>query len=152
MLTKGVFDDKDIEYMGLADDFFRISVFAANLKISPIIKKDSNGNNKVEISYDFYDLFDLMTYQVLLILVNGENKIGLCPYCNTFFVSNRKKTFCTSSHANLMSRNRRVIEKRICNQCGVVFQPTHRKQEYCSLRCKKRSQYLRAKMKGVKEE
>jgi hypothetical protein len=74
--------------------------------------------------------------------------MGLCPYCNTFFESDRKKIYCCKSHANMMSANKssKTFEKvKYCIVCSEPFEPKHQKQKYCTVKCKRKADNQRAK-------
>lgn len=114
------------------------------------ITKDEKGNRKIFLSYEFDEIFDLAKHQLYIYTMSKKNEkyIGLCPYCNTFFESDRKKIYCCKSHANMMSANKnsKIYEKvKCCKSCNTPFEPNHQKQEYCSNKCKRKEDNQRSK-------
>lgn len=140
---------EDADYIHENAWSLRLMDLNAKAHITPIISKDKKGNRKMSLSYDFYDVFDLAKYQFLLSQMGtGEKKMGLCAYCNTFFESDRKKIYCSTSHANMMSANKKskISEKvKHCKTCENPFEPEHQKQKYCSEKCKRKADNQRAK-------
>ena len=135
-------------------EFLRIADLTASLKISPTIKKDQSGTFKLKLNYDFENLFDIARYKLLISLMSNDlGFIGLCPYCNTFFESDRGQIYCCKSHANMsyIKNKPKYIKIKYCKYCNKPFEPKSQKAEYCSKKCKRKVNNQQALVnRGVK--
>jgi len=142
---------KDSEWIYKHSNMLRIDVLSAHTRISPTIIKDKNGNRKITLNYDFTDVFEIAKYQLLISQISPlEKHIGLCPYCNTFYASDRKQIYCCPYHAVQMSKNNHVSKyKKVieCECCGKSFEPNNQKEKYCSTQCKRKINNQNSKMK-----
>lgn len=129
--------------------------FESRLFIMPSVTKAG-----IKIRYTFESLFDLIDYQFILFLGNTQNyDIGICPYCNTFFIKkSRDKIYCKPEHSNAARLRDNQLKPdfatvKYCklDECRKPFTPSHQRQEYCDPKCKKRAEYLKAKEKRKSE-
>lgn len=133
-----------------------LNSFESKVSIMPRISTTG-----INVLYTFKSLFDLIDCQFVLFLGNTqEYDIGICPYCNTFFIKkSRDKIYCKPAHSNAARLRDNQIKAdfapvKYCKleECGKPFIPENQKQKYCiGGKCKKRAEYLKAKEKRKSE-
>lgn len=153
-LLYGHFDNNN-QYVNTFSNQIRLDDLSVSLKMSPEITFGANGNRKMKIVFDCYELYEIAKYQFIYSLIDDGKKIYRCLYCGQFGASDRKKVFCSKSHANMYSKNqtRTYDRTRIC-KCGKEFKPTTQKQKYCNAKCRRKYGIKKADglSEAVKEE
>ena len=137
--------EEDNDYIYSQAELLRLEDLAANVVIAPTITK-FKGKRKITLDYEFWKMFDLLKYQLLISLMgDSSTKIVLCEYCGTFFASDRIQKFCSKSCANRSSANRIHEPIKICATCGEPFKPERQNARYCSDSCKRKRNNATAK-------
>ena len=83
-------------------------------------------------------------------------KCNFCDYCETEIVDGKRR-YCCDAHRQAAYRDRKLSEtaipkneEKVCPSCGETFTSYKRKgveKKYCSVRCRFRANYVRAKEK-----
>ncbi len=137
--------ENDNDYIYSQAEMLHLADLTANVVIAPTITK-VKGKRKITLDYEFWHMIDLLKYQLLISLMGDYSiKIGFCQYCNTFFSSNRRRSFCSRSCANRASANKTHETVKICLTCGEPFEPARQNAKYCSTSCKRKHDNKAAK-------
>jgi len=123
---------------------------------------DTGKSGVIEMSLDSAKAFSGEIIKIIAGYIEHINKLQntrTCPVCNTEFVSERGKKYCSENCAGIMKKwqykewkakqqgistpgskedGRTSLHSRVCKICGEGFMAKGNRAVYCSTECKKR--------------